>query len=217
MVTSTVLPKISATIVFLIILLLSAYPVIALESTTSATRKEAVKEKVEARIEAVKEKVETRKEKVAERIETLKEKMASREAVLKAKIAKFKDKKKGEAVERINTNLNQINQKQTEDMMKHLDKMSQLLSKLESRAKTNSSIEDAKTAISSASAAVKAQSEKDYSVTITSESTAKTDASKVRQQLHTDLLAIRKQVVAAKQAVATAIRSTNIEGEASGQ
>lgn len=217
MVTSTVLPKISSIIIFLAILLLSAYPVIAVESSTSAKKREKVQEKVEARKEVVAEKIESRKVKVAERIETLKEKMASREAALKAKIAKFKDKKKAEILERVNTNLNQINQKQTEDMMKHLDKMSTLLAKLESKAKTNSSIEDAKTAISTASAAVKAQSEKDYSITVTTEAAAKTDASKVRQQLHTDLLAVRKLVIAAKQSVSTAIRATNIEGDNSGQ
>lgn len=212
MVTATILPRITGAITILFLILLFSYPVIAADSTTSATRKE----KIEARKEATLERTEAKKTQVAQKVETLKEKMASREAALKAKLAKFKDKKKAQAAERINTNLNMINKNQTDSMLKHLGKMSEILAKVESRG-NNSSITDAKTKISSATAAVKEQAEKDYSLTITSESTARTEAQKLRDLLHTDLQSVRKQVIAAKQAVSTAIRTTRSEGGTGGQ
>lgn len=193
MVTSTVLSRITAILIFSCLLIFAAYPVLAKDATTPAT---------------------LRKEKVMEKIETRKEKMASREAALKAKLEKFKDKKKAEVADRVNTNLNEINQKQTEQMLKHLDKMSALLTKLGS---SGSSISDAKTAIASASAAARAQAEKDYTITITAESAVKKDAQKVRDALHTDLRNVRKQVIAAKQAVANAIRTVRSKGESNGQ
>lgn len=167
-------------------ILISAYPVLAKDATAPAT---------------------TRKEKVREKVEIRKEKMSTREAALKAKLDKFKDKKKAEVVDRVNSNLNQINEKQTMQMLKHLDKMSALLTKLEARVNKGTSISDAKTAIASAAAAVKAQSEKDYTIQVTTESKVKTDAQKVRDQLKTDLKNVRKLVIDAKQAVGKAIRN----------
>lgn len=207
MVTSTVLPKVSATIIFLALLLMCAYPALAVDATTSAT----------TRKERVMEKVEVRKEKVAERIESLKDKMASREAALKLKLDKFRDKKKAQAAERINTNLNHVNQIQTQEFQKHLEQMLVILTRAEAKGNTGSSVTEAKTAISNASAAVTTQAEKDYSVTISSEATVKTDAQKVRDQLHADLKAVRKQVMDARQAVVSAIKSNSSEGGTSGQ
>lgn len=213
MVTITVLSRLSAIFLLVCLILLSAYPAIAIEATKSTT----AREKLQERIDAKKAKVDAKKEAVAQRVETVKEKMATREAALKAKLEKFKDKKKAEVVERANTNLNQINENQTSQMLKHLDKMSALLSKLESKVGASGAYSDAKTSIASASSAVKAQAEKDYTITVTSEGKVKTDAQTVRKQLHSDLKNVRAQVIAAKQAVANAIRTAKSEKGSSGE
>lgn len=148
----------------------------------------------------------TRKERFQDRIETGKVKMATREAALKAKLERFKDKKKAEIADRVNTNLNKINQKQTAQMLKHLDKMSAILDKLEARKTANAAISAARSSITSASSAVKLQADKDYTLTVSSETKVKADAEKVRDLLHQDLQAVREQVIEAKQAVGTAIR-----------
>ena len=141
----------------------------------------------------------------------------AREAVLKAKLLAFKDKRKAEIADRVNTNLNRINQNQTTQMLKHLEKMSALLDKLEARVNAGSAdIKDpqaAKTAISSASAqiasatsAVKTQAEKDYTLQISSETKVKADAQALRSKLGTDLKSVRQLVIAAKQKVSNAVR-----------
>lgn len=195
MTTTTALAKLSAILVLLSLLLVVAYPVIAKDATSGATRKEKARERVENRKEA----------------------MATREAVLKAMLEKFKDKKKAEIADRVNTNLNRINQKQTEQMLKHLSRMSSILDKLEARVNkgtpdikgvsaAKTAIASAKEAIATATASVKKQAEKDYTIVVSSESTVKKDAKKAREQLHNDLKAVREQVIGAKQAVSNAIR-----------
>lgn len=189
------LPKIIASIITLALILLFSLPVLAQDATTGANRKEKVREKVEIR----------------------KEVMASREAALKARLEKFRDKKKAEITDRVNTNLNRINQKQTEQILKFLDNAGRILNKLEKRvnesspdikdpASAKAAIASAKETIATATASVKAQAEKDYTITVSSESTVRKDAQKMREQLHTDLKAVRVQVVDAKQAVVNAIR-----------
>src|SRR3989344_942080 len=222
------LPRISILFISLLAAFLMAYPVLA-QDTATTSRKEAVKERVEAR----KELVQARKETLVERRDALKERMATKEAALKNRLANFKDQKKATAAARINTNLNKINEKQTDMMLKHLEKMSQILTKLETRvnagkpdikdpASARAAIADAKIQIASATAAVNAQVDKNYTVSVTSEATVKTDAQAVRNSLHTDLKSVREAVIAAKQSVAKAIRvaksgSTGREATNSGQ
>lgn len=193
------------TLFFLILAL--AYPVLAQDATKP----------VEERRERVKERIETRKEIVAQKVDTLKERMATKEAALKAKLDAFRDRKKATAAARISENLNKINDKQTSQMLKHLDKMTSILNRLEDRvnrgtpdikdaALAQTAIADAEAAITTASSAVKAQSEKEYTLSVSSESKVRTDAKGTRDQLHTDLRAVRKLVIDAKQAVANAIR-----------
>ena len=153
-------------------------------------------------------KAATRQDKAKERISTVKDKIATREAAMKKKLNAFKDRKKAETAERVSENLNKINERQTAAMLKHLDKTSAILAKLEKRVNENSptAIASAKTTIGSATTLVKDQAAKDYTLTISSESRVKSDAQKVRDALHTDLQAVRKKVVEAKQSVAAAIR-----------
>lgn len=184
--TATVILSFQRTIAILIFIAACAiliHPVIAKEATSSTNRKDNLQQ----------------------RIETRKEKMASREATLKTKLQTFKDKRKAEAAERVNTNLNKINQNQTAQMLKHMDKMSTLLDKVEARF--NKSFPDTRAKITAATEAVKTQAAKDYTLQVTSESTVRKDAETLRTQLKTDLMAVRKQVIAAKQSVSDAIRA----------
>jgi len=208
-------------------------PTFAKDATSPATRREAIKEKVETRKAAITEKIETRKENVANKISAMKERIATKEAAFKARLEAFKDKRKAEIAERVNTNLNKINKNHTDQMLKHLEKMSELLDKLEARVNSvgpdvkdpvvaKAAIADSRAKIAAATATVTAQSEKDYTLTITTESKVKADAQKMRDQLRADLQTTRQLVIDAKQSVANAIRNAKSsagmkEGTASGQ
>ena len=206
--TAITLSRIFPLLILLSLFLIVSYPVIAEDSTSTAA----------ARKEKIQQRIETRKENVTTRIESMKEKMASREAAMKDKLEAFKDKKKAAIAERINTNLNMINKNQTNQMLNALNKMTTLLDKLEARINNNTpdikdpnlaktTISDARAAIASASAAVSAQAQKDYTITVTAENRIRLDAKGARTNLHTDLLAARKMVISAKQAVSNAVRA----------
>lgn len=182
-------------------------PVTRLSSSASAA----------TRVQLLNQKAEERKENVENKISNIKEKLASRAAVLKTRLQAFKDKKKAETAERVNTNLNAINQKQTAQMEKHLGNMSAILDKLENRinqgspdikdpAGAKAAIASARANIATASAAATAQSLKDYTIQVTSETKIRVDAKLQRDKLHTDLLTLRKAVIDAKQSAANAIR-----------
>lgn len=213
----TIAVKASAISILFCAILIATYPAIAIEGTSSGTRKDVVKERVDTRKENVKTRIETRKENVQERISTLKERMASREAALKERLLQFKDKKKAEVTERVSTNLNKINKNHTQMMLKFLNRASEILTKLETRVNqrsadikdptaANSAISEAKTAIMSATEAVNAQAEKDYTIVVSSESRVKVDTQAQRKKLHDDLAATREIVGDAKKAVSDAIR-----------
>lgn len=152
-----------------------------------------------------------------QKLEQRKEIIASHEAQIRAKIQAFKDKQKAEIASRVNTNLNKINQNQTDQMLKHLGLMSQLLDKLATRVSSNSpdikdtslanqAIADSRETIAKAKTAVEAQTQKDYTINVTTESKIRADAQEKRDQLFKDITAVRKLVIDAKQSVANAVR-----------
>lgn len=231
----SILSKSAAILVGLSLLSITAYPAFGLDSTSSA-----VKPLPPASNQFLQQRVQAQKDNVAAKITSMREQAASKAAALKARLQTFKDQKKAEIADRVNTNLNRINQNQTSQMQKNLATMSGILDKLEARVNqatpdikdptsAKASIASARAAISTASAAVTAQAQKDYTVTVTFESRIKMDVKTQRDALHTDLLAVRKQVIEAKQAVAHAIRVaksgpspvgkevTEKEGSSSGQ
>lgn len=151
------------------------------------------------------------------RQDKLREKMASRAAALKTRLQTFKDKRKAEIAERVSTNLNALNQNQIAQMQKHMGNMSVILDKLENRINQGSpdikdlsgaktAIVSARTNIASSSAAVTAQSLRDYTIQVTSETKIGADAKLQRDKLHTDLQTLRKMVIDVKQSVANSIR-----------
>lgn len=159
---------------------------------------------------------------IQQKLETAKENLASRAAALKTRLQAFKDQKKAGLAERINTNLNAINQNQTKQMQKHLNTMTNILDRLAFKvnqaagdikdpAAARTAITSARTSIATASAAVSAQAQKDYTIQVTSEARIKADAKKQRDQLHADLLALKKMIVDERQRVANAIRVARSE------
>ncbi|MBI2597503.1 hypothetical protein HYW41_05075 [Candidatus Daviesbacteria bacterium] len=214
------IPKTISILITIILAAIIAYPAIAQEASTSTApaKKEQLRPAAEARKANIQQAAEVKKENIQNRIGPVKAKIASREANFKNKLLIFKDKRKAEIVDRVNTNLNKVNQNQTAQMKRHLGLMTTLLDKLEARVNKKSadikdpqvaknSIADARSKIASALAAVNAQAEKDYTLQITSEPKVKADAQTARTQLRTDLISVRKQVIDAKQAVANAIRT----------
>lgn len=176
-------------------------------------RREAVKERVETRKEIITE----RRESITEKLENMRDRIASKEATLKLRLAKFKDKVKAQIVERVATNLNQINENRVDHANKFLANATRILNKLQERVNqaasnskdatsANSAIADAKAKIASASAAVASQSAREYTVSISSESAAKSEIKSTRDMFHTDWQGVRRLLTDAKQSVATAIR-----------
>ena len=88
-------------------------------------------------------------------------------------------------------------------MAGNLSRMTELLNKL-SKNTPDASVS---AAITSAKEAVLLQSQKDYTVQVTTETKVKTDAKTVRDQLSADLLATRKLVIAAKQSLMEGVRN----------
>lgn len=162
-------------------------------------------------------KLEAKQERVQVKIASIQDRVASRTAQLKLKLNNFRDQKRAQVVERVNDSLAKINQIRTDNMLKNLSSMSNIISKLENRVNgvtdkdttaAKSAIDSAKIAISTAQTAVTAQSQKDYPIEATSEATIKDEVVGARLNLHSDLKTIHELVVAARKAVGKAIETT---------
>lgn len=197
--------KLTTAVIAYSILLIFAIPAFAIDATSSTTRKATTKDRIETKRELVKSNIDTQREKIS-----------SRAATLRERLLKFKDQKKATRVENVNQNLTTINQNRTDQMLKFLNTTTSILNKLQTRVtqanskgkdvtEVNAAITTAKASIASASAAVTTQSQKDYTITVTLESKVKTDAKITRDNLHTDLMSVWEQVIAAKKSVAMAI------------
>lgn len=215
-------------------LILMTGSVFAIRESTPPGKTINLQDKINTRVEKLENKLASREAKIAAKMEDVRAKIASKEALLKSKLSAFRDQKKATAAARISTNLNKINENQTSQMQKRLERMSVILDKLQDRVASGkpdiknttgatTAIADAIAKIASASSEVGKQAEKDYTIQVTTESRIRIDAKRQRDLLHTDLQTIRKLVIEAKQAVANAIRTAKSgqgkvkEGTTSGQ
>lgn len=160
--------------------------------------------KVRARLIFDQEQFEQR---TASREAEMKQRMASREAELKQRLTQWQNKQKAMIVERINAQLQKINQQVTDRMTRQLDNMSARLLKAPDEATSgayfdSTAYEPASLAISNARSAVSSQAAKSYSITISTEQNAKTDAKTARDNLFNDLKKLQEVMLSAKQAVA---------------
>jgi hypothetical protein len=150
---------------------------------------------------------------VRQRIDDRKELIASRSAELKARLALFKDKRKAALAEKISTNLNKINERITTQMLEHLTQIAKVLAKAEAKDEADPSVVEAKTAVTTATDAVEAQQQKDYTISIATESAARASVKAKRDELHTDLMSVHDLIMEARKATATAIASTSSMNE----
>ncbi len=197
-----------------------ALPAYAQDTATSAATAPVKKDRIQAvkeRQQVAQQRIEAKKENIQAKVAATKERIASKAAALKTRLQSFRDQKKAEIADRLNTNLNNVNQKQTSQMQRHLDSMSLILNKLEARVNsgkpdikdqtsTQTAIDAARADITAAVEAVSAQSLKDYTITVTSEGRIGLDAKSQRDALHKDLESTRKTVREAKKSVSDAIR-----------
>lgn len=141
---------------------------------------------------------------------------ASAHAAFREKLSTIRDAKKKALTERLNTTLNDVNTKRTETLLSYLSRISDILSKVQARAaiaKANGkdtsavdgAIAKAQADIATAKAAILAQAGKQYTTTITSEDSLKSDMGKTMSQLQNDLGSVRTLVVAAHKSVSDAI------------
>lgn len=129
-----------------------------------------------------------------------------------AKIKNIKDERKKTLVEKIAGSLTNTNKRRTTEMSENLTKMNSILERISSKAATlkgegkntttlDTSISTARTAIATAQDAVTAQAAKEYVISITSETTLRTDINPVVTQFKTDIQATYAKVIAARKAV----------------
>ena len=199
------------TAVLTIMLWSPMYPVLALENT--ATSSTGINRN--NRLDIRQAQLEQRKIEMAQRFDQARVRIASREAELRDRLAKFQDQRKAQITQKVSENLNRINKNRTDEMKKHLETLSGILGKVETRASSSATtsttlataVASASDAISNAQSAVANQASKDYTINATSEATLRADVKVKRDQLFSDLTAVRQQVISSREAVANAIKT----------
>lgn len=142
---------------------------------------------------------------------SINQEISQKRAQFKEELATLKDQRKANIIERVDTRLNDINKTRTTRMTARLDRMSLILDKISSKEAelktqgkdTTTLLNDialATTAISSAKQAVITQSQKDYVINITSDTTLRSDAKSTVLQFQEDIHAVFLQVEQAREA-----------------
>lgn len=141
------------------------------------------------------------KENIQERVQTHQELLLQNREQLRERLMALKDQRKQGIVENIYDHQNTINLKFTEKYNTSLLRLTEILTKLEAVGADAVLVTKAQLAIDQAQEAVDAQSALVYNIEITSETNLGTDVSLTVQTLRTDLQAVHKLVLAAKDAV----------------
>ena len=145
--------------------------------------------------EAAKTRIETAREEAKKAVET-------RQAELKDKISKLRDEKKKQIAMRLDEQMARLNTQWTDHFNNVLNRLSEILSKVElraSKAETNgkdvasvkTAIQNAKASIETARAAVEVQAKKTYTATFSSEKELGAAFKAVKEQLRKDLFGLR--------------------------
>jgi len=181
----------------------------------------AAQPSISSRSGMIKEKITEKKDAIKERRETTQQERKEKLATYKKRLATFKDTVKAERVERISTIFQTINSKRTSIMSTNLERMRSIILKLEEKVaqlekegkdttQAKQAIQEAKNGIETTRIVVQTQAEKEYTMTISSENTVKTDAATMRSALHTDLQTLHTTVVATRNQLSQAISETKI-------
>jgi chromosome segregation ATPase len=144
---------------------------------------------------------------------------------LRKKIEDIKDERKKKLVEKLSEKINNINKRKVAKMAEALKKLETILSKITSQQEAlkqsgintdalENTIEKAKKAITTASAAVDVQSKKTYEISFDSEDTMRNDIGKTVKELENDLREVHKLIIDAKQTVQEAAKELRaLKGE----
>ncbi len=166
---------------------------------------EAFKKETEQRKEELKTRVEQKREELKTRVETKREE-------LKQRLEKVKDERKKQAVERIDRQMDELNDRLLKHYLSVLGKLSDVLVRISARADraeekgvdvaaVRTAIDVANSAIAAARSAIETQSGKTYTVQVSTEEGLKNDVGTARQALHNDLAMVRSVVKAAHESV----------------
>lgn len=171
-----------------------------------------------AKLDAARDKLENKMTTAQGKLEDARDKLATRAAALKTKLARFRDKAKAARVENVNSNLAAINTRRTSQMSQSLNHIQTVLAKLKTwvaeQEAAGKDVADLKTAITNteavwaeADAAIKDQSDNDYTIEVNTEATVKADAREARDTLRTDLKAVHDKLVSVRQTLVSALSS----------
>ena len=182
------------------------------------TRKE-----VEAKREELKKELEVKREEAKERIEAAREETKTRVKAareeLKKRLGEIKDERKKEKAKRLDEQMNRLNERWTTHFTNVLNRLDDILGKIQVRADKAASlgkgvsavrtaIDAAKSVIVGARTAVEAQAKKDYTIIFTSEDELHAAFKAAKDQLHKDLKALRDGAIrSSRDAVHNAARA----------
>ena len=189
-------------------------------------RKEEMQETREQKREALKAQREDLKENIKAKREEAKEQFKAKREEFKQKLQTLKDEKKKQIVERIDAKMGQINTNRTNRMSEQINKMSEILERVITRAgeakvegkdtsAVDAAVATAQSAISAAQSAIATQAGQEYVATITTEEALKNTVGSSMKQLESDLKATHELIIAAKKAVMAAVEAlAHVVGQA---
>jgi DNA repair exonuclease SbcCD ATPase subunit len=126
------------------------------------------------------------------------------------KLNTIRDARKKAIVEKLENRMNEINKKRTEEMLKHLEKMGEILNRIEQKGNEGSvgsggsitqAVVAARTAIETARTAIETQAGKTYTPVVVNEATLRGVVGQSLAALQADLKAVREKVILAKKTV----------------
>lgn len=167
---------------------------------------------IQQNVQMKREENETRSEENEMHREEMQQTIQERKQALQDRLGELSDQRKAALVERINTQLANLNQRLTSAWMHGLEQMSDIAARLGEKADTpeeQAAVTSAQDAIAAAIEAVQAQAEKDYTLTINDETTLREDVMATKDQLKSDLRTVHGLIVEAHNALRAAAESIN--------
>ena len=202
----------------------SSEPNLDTSGTPSKQNSRTIRVNAQEKKQAAQERLTALKEKRASFSASLREKKEEaltlrkqKQQELQEKLQTFKDEQKKARIEKIDEKLAQINTRRTDRWVEALEKLAGIVDRLDAKVATaetegkdvataKSTIEDARDAIATAQSTVSSQAGKDYTVSLTDESTAKNLVGKTVSGMQADLRAVHKAIIDARKAVMTAAK-----------
>src|SRR3989344_2536846 len=158
------------------------------------------------------------RENIREKRQEIKTNVQEKRQEVRATVHETREEIKKQVVERIDGQMDALNDRLLKHYLNVLDKLSDVLVKISTRtdkaeergvdvAAVRTAVDAANRAIVAARSAIETQSGKTYTIQISTEEGLKNDVGKARQALHKDLTAVRLVVKAAHEAVRQAAKT----------